>query len=107
MTKNTQWVKPLFAEDIPEGTKPEWNSVSEEWEYLPINNQSDQPVNLTPLEIAITKRDGLLIQSDYTQLPDAPFTAEQKQAWAVYRQQLRDLPDTPGFPDVTFPTPPQ
>jgi hypothetical protein len=37
-------------------------------------------------------RDSLLMQSDWTQLPDVSLTEEQKTAWSVYRQQLRDLP---------------
>jgi hypothetical protein len=50
-------------------------------------------------------RNGLLVECDWTQLPDAPVDAA---AWATYRQQLRDVPDTwtPG-PTVTFPEPPQ
>lgn len=39
------------------------------------------------------RRDMLLNASDFTQVPDAPFTSEQQQAWRVYRQALRDLPD--------------
>lgn len=38
-------------------------------------------------------RDGLLFNCDWTQLPDAPLTEEQKEAWSIYRQQLRDLPE--------------
>jgi hypothetical protein len=34
-------------------------------------------------------RDSELIKSDWTQLPDAPI---DKNAWAEYRQTLRDLP---------------
>jgi hypothetical protein len=49
-------------------------------------------------------RDNLLAASDWTQLPDAPCNA---QAWADYRQQLRDFPATwtPG-PVADFPDPP-
>jgi Phage tail assembly chaperone protein len=49
-------------------------------------------------------RDRLLAQSDWTQLPDAPV---DRQAWADYRQALRDFPATwkPG-PTVTFPDTP-
>lgn len=49
-------------------------------------------------------RDRLLAQSDWTQLPDAPVN---RQAWADYRQALRDFPATwePG-PTVTFPDAP-
>jgi hypothetical protein len=40
------------------------------------------------------ERDALLTESDFTQLADSPLTDEQKAAWATYRQQLRDLPDS-------------
>ena len=35
------------------------------------------------------KRDRLLLESDWTQLPDVPLAT--KEAWAEYRQQLRDV----------------
>jgi hypothetical protein len=66
----------------------------------------------------VAERDYLLLHSDYTQLPDAPLTTEQKAEWATYRQQLRDYPDTVKDEVLqcfcqdkdcvlTFPTPPQ
>jgi hypothetical protein len=51
------------------------------------------------------KRDALLAQSDWTQMPDSPLTDAKKTEWATYRQQLRDFPaswtpaDTANFPD--------
>ena len=52
----------------------------------------------------VSKRNELLQQSDWTQLPDSPA---DKEAWATYRQALRDLPEQTGFPiQVTFPTSP-
>lgn len=52
-------------------------------------------------------RNSFLAGSDWTQTLDAPLTDEQKQAWAVYRQALRDFPSTwtPG-PTAEFPDPP-
>lgn len=56
------------------------------------------------------KRDQLIAASDWTQMIDAPLTDSQKEAWKVYRQELRDLPDSfstvevPG--DVIWPTTP-
>jgi len=47
---------------------------------------------------ATSIRDRLLTGSDWTQLPDAPLTAAQKAAWAVYRQLLRDVTKQAGFP---------
>jgi hypothetical protein len=49
-------------------------------------------------------RDRLLAESDWTQLEDAPVN---RQAWADYRQALRDFPATwTPAPTVTFPDKP-
>ena len=46
----------------------------------------------------------LLTKSDWTQLGDTPFSAEEKNAWTAYRQALRDVPQDFGSPDdVMFP----
>jgi hypothetical protein len=37
-------------------------------------------------------RDLLMGLTDWTQAADSPLTAEQRAAWATYRQSLRDLP---------------
>lgn len=51
------------------------------------------------------RRDDLLKQSDWTQLPDVPETIKAK--WSLYRQQLRDITQTFASPDlVVFPQPP-
>ena len=50
------------------------------------------------------KRLRLLNKTDWTQVPDAPVDAA---AWAVYRQQLRDLPANTTDPrNVEWPEPP-
>jgi hypothetical protein len=49
-------------------------------------------------------RNAELAISDWTQLPDAPV---DKEAWATYRQALRDLPAQGGTADTAvFPTQP-
>ena len=50
------------------------------------------------------ERNRLLDISDLKMVPDAPWDTE---AWAVYRQQLRDLPSDPAWPYVEFPDPPE
>jgi hypothetical protein len=45
------------------------------------------------------ERNFLLSQSDWTQLADAPLSPEQKQAWTVYRQALRDVPSSFTTPE--------
>jgi hypothetical protein len=48
---------------------------------------------MTTAEFELRKiRNVFLRESDWTQFTDAPLTDEQKQAWATYRQALRDLP---------------
>ena len=42
------------------------------------------------------ERDALLVQTDWTQLPDVPEPT--REAWADYRQALRDIPQQEGFP---------
>jgi hypothetical protein len=70
-----------------------------------IDNQNYLTITL-PVEIR-TKRNSLLLKSDWTQYPDCPLTAEQKSAWATYRQALRDITTQSGFPtNVTWPTQP-
>lgn len=45
--------------------------------------------------------------TDYTQMPDSPLSTEQRQAFADYRQVLRDIPQENASPDaVTWPEPP-
>lgn len=53
-----------------------------------------------------TLRNNMLAASDWTQANDAPFTDAQKYAWADYRQQLRDAPEQPNWPDVQIPVKP-
>ena len=54
---------------------------------------------------ALIKRQQLLESSDWTQLPDVPIST--KNAWAGYRQALRDITDQDGFPDnIDWPTQP-
>jgi hypothetical protein len=54
------------------------------------------------------QRDELLAKSDWTQMPNAPLTLEQKLAWAEYRQKLRDIPQDFNDPNkVVFPEEPK
>lgn len=43
------------------------------------------------------RRDRLLAVSDWTQLPDV--TLATKEAWALYRQELRDITEQVGWPE--------
>lgn len=55
--------------------------------------------------LALAQRARLLVSSDWTQLPDVPLAT--KEAWATYRQALRDITDQPGYPlTIVWPIPP-
>lgn len=49
-------------------------------------------------------RNQLLAASDWTQTVDNP--TGDASAWATYRQQLRDAPQDPNWPNVQIPSPP-
>ena len=54
-------------------------------------------------------RNFLLMDSDWTQLGDAPISAEEKAKWVTYRQKLRDIPQdqaTIAANSVVFPITP-
>lgn len=60
-------------------------------------------------EASRIKRNQLLADSDWTQMPDSPLTDEAKNSWATYRTALRDLTahtDWPNLEDADWPTEP-
>ena len=75
-----------------------------------LGNLSDEQVQEELLFMLRMNRDNYLKLCDWTQLPDAPLSEEQKSAWNAYRQALRDLPEVVGTMnisgDVEFPDPP-
>lgn len=44
------------------------------------------------------KRNQLLTESDWTQIPNTPLTEEQKNSWEDYRNKLRNITEDPKFP---------
>lgn len=62
-----------------------------------------QAVTLRPVLAGIkarAQRTQLLVESDWTQMPDVALTDEQKAAYVTYRALLRGVPEQPGFPDT-------
>jgi len=79
----------------------DWNSYS----WVDARTESQKYADATAA--ALPKRQQLLLDSDWTQLPNGPLTAAQQQAWVVYRQALRDITTQAGYPfEITWPTPP-
>ena len=46
------------------------------------------------------KRNHLLMESDWTQMPDSPLADEAKTSWATYRTALRNLPTNENWPSL-------
>lgn len=44
------------------------------------------------------QRDKLLLETDWTQVLDAPIDTDTREAYRAYRQALRDIPEQEGFP---------
>ena len=82
-----------------------YQQAVDEWQTA--YNKSNTGV--TPWEdIFKTTRNNLLSESDWTQLTDNALTDAKKQEWAVYRQQLRDLPaNTKDIANPIYPTKPE
>ena len=64
-------------------------------------------IDVQTADAARSTRNIRLSECDWTQLADQPFSTEDQAAWAEYRQGLRDVPESAGFPhDFTWPEEP-
>jgi len=78
-------------------------------DYSVFNFETKQWVTVESKAIAdvSSKRNKLLYQTDWTQIPNGPLTVQQQNSWNIYRQQLRDISTQSGYPyNVVWPTPP-
>lgn len=71
-----------------------------------IQTEPEKPSASEQARLIRTIRNKKLQESDWTQSNDSPLNAEEKKAWADYRQALRNLPEQINFPDVIFPVNP-
>ncbi len=77
----------------------------EAWEVVPATTEESAERHTEIAAQVRAQRNDLLAASDWTQLPDAQV---DKQAWAAYRQDLRNITKQSGFPwAVTLPTEPK
>jgi hypothetical protein len=84
--------------EIPSSPGPtyEFDYITNTWQDTRTQEQMWQEVRLN--------REVLLKASDWTQLPDVQFTT--KEAWAIYRQALRDITNQSDPYNIVWPTAP-
>lgn len=73
-----------------------WDLASSSW-IDPRTPETEWP-------LVRAERDRRLLASDWTQLPDVQLPT--KEAWAIYRQALRDVTQQPDPFNIVWPTPP-
>ena len=70
----------------------EWKSTYLKPTQTELNSVKDIAIQKANLVEIRAKRNVLLQESDWTQIPDSPLTQVKKDEWKLYRQKLRDMP---------------
>jgi len=70
-----------------------WSNQIFDW----VDTRSPAEIDQIAADSAKNIRNVLLLESDWTQLPDV--TLANRAEWVTYRQALRDITDQPGFPN--------
>jgi len=106
-----------YLPDLPDGVEiypinnEEYENFGKEdyefnYETKHIVSKSDNDRLLLSWDKLRSKRNNLLGLTDWTSLPDANLTDEQRTNWREYRQSLRDFPSQvsdPTDPDLNWP----
>jgi len=83
------------------------SDVDQRWESTDGGTTFTAPDETPPMSDVRSLRDSYLKGSDWTDLNNAPLTAEKVAEWQTYRQVLRDLPaNTSDTNNPPWPTPP-
>lgn len=83
---NQYFAPPSYAIDHDAGTVTEVRAILNYTSEEIAAQQADRLAKFREI------RNQMLADSDWTQLADVPLTSEEKKAWAVTRQELRDAP---------------
>lgn len=85
---------------LPPNPHAEWNPEIGDWSW---------DAELLEQDVR-RERNRLLTLSDWTQMSDSPLSTDMKDAWATYRQELRDITDAldgiQSLGDVPWPNTP-
>ena len=95
---------------IMEGVADDASKIIQDGKIVEKPAPSDSVKNDAAILALRLRRDLLLADTDWTQLPDSPLSDSAKNEWQEYREKLRNLPseneDILDIDDVSFPTPP-
>ena len=90
-----------IEESFPMLVDGEWR---QQWSITSLSADEIQAIEDSQAQSVRTERNRRLAGCDWTQLSDAPVDTS---AWAIYRQELRDITSQSGFPwEVQWPTKP-
>ena len=93
------WVEKYVAKDMFEATS---EKTKEELE-----KEYQAKIDSGVANLVRSQRNQLLVESDWTMVTDSPLSDSKKTEWKTYRQKLRDIPASSGFPNsITFPDKP-
>lgn len=87
LSAHSTFDKPL---DPKENYNVVWNGSAWEYQIIPQPEPAPEPTIEEKQEQVRSIRNCYLSGTDFTQLEDAPFSAEEKASYAEYRQYLRD-----------------
>jgi len=94
---------PRILDDAVEVSEEDYTALMEaqrNWKLIePDENGYPRAVDAPDERLAANwrgKRDAILAETDWTQMPDVP--AETREKYATYRQALRDITKQEGFP---------
>lgn len=94
-TQGVQEIAPVLVDGV----------YVQQWEIVVLSEEEIARRHEAQAAQVRAERKQKLAETDWTQLADAPV---DKQAWATYRQTLRDITAQPGFPwDITWPSQPE
>lgn len=77
--------------------------VKAEYSVADLDQTDIETLNAIFIESATPTRDQYLKLTDFTQIPDAPLSAEGKNDYLIFRQQLRNMFDVPNLAIVNWP----
>lgn len=91
------------TDDLPEGYDPATYTIKDGQlvpasdEVMALRHEAETRQKASTIRM---QRNDILKETDRYMIPDFPLTDAGREQYRAYRQYLRDLPESDGFPDV-------